>query len=408
MTTTFRMQLPSPHERQMEVLGSQARFNALACGQRSRRWGKTTLGLNLVAEVMLAGYPAGWFAGTTKLQADAWREIKRVLAPVIRDKSEVEHRIEIITGGVLEMWSLESNGAGRGRKYRRLIVDEAASARNLESDWNENIRPTLTDLRGDAWFAGTPKGLDYFWTLWERGQDSGHPDWASWQMPTTSNPYIAADEVESARLDMPERAFMQEYLAEFLSDGGAVFRRVQEAATATALDRGESGRRYAMGVDWGKHNDFTVIVVFDLDSRAQVALERFNEIDYTLQRQRLIALNERFRPVTIVAERNSMGEPLIEQLQRDGLPVQGFLTTNATKQQAVDALALAFERDQITILDDATLVRELLAFTMERTPSGLLRYTAPSGMHDDCVIALALGWQAVATGTVWYTDSPWG
>jgi hypothetical protein len=91
-----------------------------------------------------------------------------------------------------------------------------------------------------------------------------------------------------------------------------------------------------------------------------------------------------------------MGEPLIEQLQRQGLPVQPFITTNATKAAAIDALSLAFERGELTILSDPVLVGELQAYEAQRLPSGMLRYTAPEGMHDDTVISLALAWQAAS------------
>lgn len=92
-----------------------------------------------------------------------------------------------------------------------------------------------------------------------------------------------------------------------------------------------------------------------------------------------------------------MGEPLIEQLQRDGYPVHGFTTTNATKAKVVEGLALAFERQEITIPDDQILIAELEAFESERLPSGQVRYQAPPGMHDDTVIALALAWDAAST-----------
>jgi hypothetical protein len=104
--------------------------------------------------------------------------------------------------------------------------------------------------------------------------------------------------------------------------------------------------------------------------------------------------------VTVIAESNSIGEPVIEQLRRDGLPVTPFQTTNATKTAAIDGLALAFEQGDIKIINDPVLVSELQAYEMERLPSGLLRYNAPEGMHDDCVMSLAIGWTGV-------TSTPW-
>lgn len=106
-------------------------------------------------------------------------------------------------------------------------------------------------------------------------------------------------------------------------------------------------------------------------------------------------LYERWHPIQILAEQNSIGQPVIEQLTRDGLRIHPFTTTNARKALAVEALALAFERGDIRILSDAVLVSELVAYQAEQLPSGLIRYGSPSGQHDDCVMALAIAWSAV-------------
>ena len=70
--------------------------------------------------------------------------------------------------------------------------------------------------------------------------------------------------------------------------------------------------------------------------------------------------------------------------------------TPDTKAAAIEALALAFERGEIRILNDPVLTGELQAYEVDRTPSGIVRYSAPDGMHDDCVMSLALAWQAIA------------
>jgi hypothetical protein len=127
-----------------------------------------------------------------------------------------------------------------------------------------------------------------------------------------------------------------------------------------------------------------------------VALDRSNRVDYVVQCDRLRALHDLWRPKQIIAEQNSIGQAVIEQLMRDGLRIQPFTTTNASKAQAIEALALAFERGDIRILNEAVLVSELAAYQAERLPSGLMRYGAPSGQHDDCVMALAIAWSAVS------------
>jgi hypothetical protein len=123
------------------------------------------------------------------------------------------------------------------------------------------------------------------------------------------------------------------------------------------------------------------------------------DTDYHSQRVRLIALANRFQHSSVLVETNSIGQPQLEELQRMGLSVQGFLTTNTSKAQIIDNLALAFEQDQIKIINDPVLVSELMAYQSERLPSGLLRYGAPEGMNDDTVIALALSWWGVGKPT---------
>ncbi|MEO8592274.1 MAG: hypothetical protein ABI759_03040 [Candidatus Solibacter sp.] len=344
----------------------------------------------------LQNKPVAWFSPSNKLMADTWRELRSILAPVTRDKNEQERRLELIGGGVIDLWSLDNPDSGRGRKYFLVVVDEAAMTPALEAAWQQAIRPTLSDLQGSAWFLSTPKGMNYFKGLFDRGQDPERDDWASWQMPTSANPYIAAEEIESARLDLTESAFNQEYLALFVNWEGSVFRRVGEAATATPRTKREPGHEYVIGCDWGRSNDYTVFIVLDATAHAVVAMDRSNRVDYAVQCDRLKALAELWQPVQIIAELNSIGQPVIEQLIRDGLRVQPFTTTNSSKAQAIEGLALALERGVIRILNEPVLVSELVAYQAERLPSGLTRYAAPTGQHDDTVMALAMAWSAVS------------
>jgi phage terminase large subunit-like protein len=359
-----------------------------------RRWGKTLLGINRVADPEVLRYPVGWFAPSYKLMLEVWREVGHTLKPIIVRQNASERRIELITGGVLEFWSLDNPDAGRGRRYKRIIVDEAALVKNLMDIWQLSLRSTLVDFGGDAFFLSTPKGRNGFWQMWQWGQDEARDEWASWQMPTSGNPKIAAKEVEVMRATMPERVYAQEILATFIEDAGSVFRRVVDAATAIEQEP-QGNRQYIIGCDWAKSQDFSVFTVLDVAAKRMVYMDRFNQIDYVVQVGRLKALCDKYKPTAIIAETNSIGTPVIEQLQRQGLPVQPFTTTNATKAQAIDALALAFEQGNVEILNDATLIAELQSYEMERLPSGMMRYNAPSGMHDDCVMSLALAWHGI-------------
>jgi hypothetical protein len=151
----------------------------------------------------------------------------------------------------------------------------------------------------------------------------------------------------------------------------------------------------AIGCDWGRSNDYTVFTAISTQGQV-LAIDRFRGLEYSLQRARLAAFWERLgRRSWIFAEANSIGMPVIEQLQRDSLPVTGFLTTNASKAQAIESLALGFERGTIAIPNDQALLGELQAFEARALPSGMTRYAAPEGLHDDCVMSLALAWQGL-------------
>ena len=385
---TITLKLPKPHSQQQRIKAEASRFNVVDCG---RRFGKTTLGIDMTTPA-LHGYPIGWFSPTYKMMLEVWRDTSNIFQPVTKRANSQERRIELITDGIVEMWSLDNPDAARGRKYKRVIIDEAAMVPKLQEAWQASIRPTLTDYQGDAYFFSTPKGHNFFKTLYDYGNDPLRQDWRCWQLPTAANPFIKSEEIEAARQELPERIFRQEYLAEFIEDAG-VFRGVMDCATATEQTEPINGHEYIFGVDWGKLQDFTVITVIDANTSEIVCIERFNQIDYIIQMGKLKRLYEQFRPYSIIAERNAIGEPIIETLQREGLPVQPFVTTNQSKALAIEALQLAFERKDIKIIPDSVLIAELQAFEGTRLPSGMMRYAAPEGYHDDCVISLALAWQ---------------
>jgi len=390
------LNLPHLHQAQLQMTTEAKRFNVAACG---RQMGKTTLGISRIADIA-QNQPCAWMAPTYKYLEEVWRHLRQVLEPITVEKSEQQHRIATRGGGSVECWSLDDPDAARGRKYRRVVVDEAALVRDLETVWQASLRPTLSVLGGDAWFLSTPKGLDSFHHLYQLGQDPLQTDWQSWQMPSSASPYITADEIAAAKRELPERIFAQEYLAQFVQlEGDGVFRGVQAVARLQPTPP-QRGHQYVFGVDWGRSNDFTAISVIDVSVGEQVALDRFSNIDFEYQSERLHRWAELYHPLQIVAESNSMGGPLVERLQtgyarlvgkpRAALPIYAWTATNASKAAVIQSLALAIEQGQLTLLDDQVQTAELLAFESSVTVTGMVRYSAPSGLHDDTVIALAL------------------
>jgi hypothetical protein len=405
MSTTGEILLPTPHRGQATVLRAldQCRFAWLSAG---RRWRKTTLALHPTVAQGLRGGRTLWTAPTFRQCGIGWGELEHSAGGVC-DFRRGDMTVRFPAGGVVEFISLDNPDNARGKTADLIVIDEAGFV--PERAWYEVLRPMLGDTGGKALIMGTPKGRNWFWR--EHVAAADYADSVAWQVPTLGvkivdgaleraphaleNPEFPFAEAARMFQRMPERTFRQEFLAEFIEDAGLVFRNVRTVSTARPEPRTE-GHSYVMGVDWAKSYDFTALSVLDATARRQVAVDRFNRVDYAFQVQRLKGIQERYRCNTIIAEANAMGEPLIEQLRRDGLPIRGFTTTSQSKTEAIEALALAIERAEVTLLDDETQIAELEAYDMERLPSGVFRYGAPEGMHDDTVMALALAWSGIA------------
>ena len=385
---TGEILLPKPHSAQTGIITDDTRFQVWACG---RRFGKTK---GAAIRAVLCAIRRGrcwWIGPTFPVASIGWREIKRMVNGVWADKSETERMLCLPTGGEIWVKSADNPDSLRGEGLDLAIFDECGFTK--EAAWDEAIRPALADRRGEAIFISTPKGKNWFFRLFVDGQDSSKAGWSAHHHPTADNPYIPAEDIEEARLSTPDRIFRQEWLAEFMEDAGGVFRGVMAAASGEL--ESPNGCRTAIGVDWAKHEDFTVLSVLADDPPRLVAWDRFNQIDYAFQLKRLEALCGKWKPEVIMAESNAMGEPLVEQLKRSGLPVKGFATTATTKPPLIEDLSLAIEKGELVYPMIPELVNELQAYEYDTMPSGRMRYGAPDGIHDDCVISLALAWHGL-------------
>ena len=337
------------------------------------------MAVNLLAETALEGYPAGYFTPTYKLLDGTYNECLLALDKVIKRKHEHQF-IELITGGRIEFWSLENEMAGRSRKYKRAVSDEVAFTKNMWKSWTEGIRATLTDYKGDAWFLSTPRGKNDFYKLFMRGKQGEH-NWASWQMSTYTNPYIDKEEIDDAKNDLPPLAFSQEYLAEFndniANPFGLAF--IDQCTYPLSIEP-----PVCFGIDLAKSHDFTVII--GLDKNGSVChFQRFQKP----WRETLQAIKD-LPNVPVKIDSTGVGDPIVEDFQRIRSNVLGFKFNQNSKQQIMEGLATAIQQRKITF-PDGFIKDELSNFEYEYTKTGV-KYTAPNGLHDDCVCALALAW----------------
>lgn len=373
--TDIKITLSNLHAGQNQVLAESKRFNVLCCG---RRWGKSELAQDILCDTALDGFPVGYFTPTYKLLDGAFNECLSILSPIITRKNDHQF-IEIQGGGKIEFWSLENELAGRSRKYKTVVIDEGAFVKNLWKSWTESIRATLTDYKGGAWFLSTPRGKNDFFKLFMRGK-SGDDNWASWQMSTYTNPYIDPLEVDEAKADLPEAAFRQEYMAEFLENIANPFGSAHIAQCTYPLSDSPA---VCFGIDLAKSFDYTVII--GLDRFGQVChFERFQR-DWRQTVQAILNLPR----VPIAIDSTGVGDPIGEDVARVR-EVELFKFTSISKQQLMEGLALGIQQRKITF-PEGNIVDELSNFEYEFTRSGV-KYSAPSGLHDDCVMSLGLAW----------------
>lgn len=393
------LDLPTLRPDQRAIIEHPAKIKILSMG---RRWGKTVMSGYIVLQSAYSGKRAAWVVPTYKNARAAWRAIEQAIAPLLRygvKINKTERVVEFPNGGFIGVYSADNPDSLRGDAFHDVVMDEGAY--QGETVFLDVVMPTLADYNGQLIVPSTPNGKNWFHVEYMRGlADMVYQ--ASFHAPTSANP---KEEIQNAFIQakarMPERTFREEWLAEFVEDG-AVFRNVRACATAVLQREPVEGHTYIMGMDTAKLVDYSVVMILDTTTNEIVHIDRVNQIDYVLQLARLEALYAKWKPQECIIERN-VAEMFIEQARRLGMYIIDFVTTNASKQLIIDGLSMAFEQEKLRIPDDksengAILLSELMSFAAEKLPGGTMRYGAPEGMHDDCVMALALVWSRVTTG----------
>lgn len=221
--TTAHVQLPTFHRAQAKLrwLMSRARYVVARCG---RRWGKNALAEPVAVDDAAHGRLVGWFAPENRRAAESYNAIHDMLEPIKKNSSKTDHVIRTINGGRIDFWSLEDENAGRGRKYHRIIIDEAAFTKNKQAlkTLQESILPTLLDFGGRALVMSNTNGIDPENLLYALCHEPKYR-FVCFHAPTHTNPHLPKDDVAQLIHDYPALVYQQEFLAEFVDWSGAAF-----------------------------------------------------------------------------------------------------------------------------------------------------------------------------------------
>jgi hypothetical protein len=246
------------------------------------------------------------------------------------------------------------------------------------------LRATVLVKGKKVLLISTPKGKNHFYNMFNLSGLNEH--YKSFHM-TSYDGLAAKDEIDAARLTLPENVFRQEYLAEFIDGGVGVFKNV-------IVNMNPSGApRYYAGVDLGRADDYTVITVLN-DKGQMVQCERYRHDTWANIVEHVVKIINKWNAITYI-EVNSVGDAIYEQVRAKYKDVYPFTTTSKTKQDGVEALQVAVQNGEFTTLDIDWLKKEFEIFTYEYShKSRSIKYSAPVGFHDDGVMSCVIAYQA--------------
>jgi hypothetical protein len=365
------LELPEAHINQTKILESTARFRVVMCG---RRFGKSELSQVEIISNALQGMKVAYITPTYKLAKTFFEKLTQCV-PFENNKSDLT--IHFPNEGTVEFFTGERLDNLRGRKFHLVVIDEASFISDLQDGWLNSIRPTLTDYQGRALFLSTPRGKNYFYSLYMKG---GQRDWESFKFTTYDNPYILTSEINDAKAQLPNTVFEQEYMANPMENAANPFGAEHITKCTCSLSLNEP---MFYGIDLAKSFDWTVII--GLDSEGRVChFDRFQK-DW-LQTKETIKQIRKHKHIFI--DSTGVGDAIVEDLQKYFNDMTGFKYTSTSKQQLMESLASSIHKKEIGFPEGA-IKDELEIFEYLFTSTGV-RYSAPAGFHDDCVNALAL------------------
>lgn len=379
----------TPHDKQKEVLrvNDNMRITVIDAG---RRFGKSALCAYIALKVLLQPNKKVWIvAPTYDLTLKVFNYLVRWFSICTPSQAKgitykPYPKIHTAHNSILECKSSENPTSLLGEELDLIIVDEAS--RIPKNIWEAYLFPTTSSRQGRVVFISTPKGKNWFYYEWLRAKELG----GAFMFPSSCNPTFKKEEWEYAKGRLPQDVFSQEYEAAFLDDAARVFRGIKDIVDPNCLADVIGGRHYLLGVDLAKRQDFTVLTVIDTFNNKVVHIDRFNEIDWNMQKSRIIALARRYNNARVIMDSTGVGDPISDDLKREGLLVDDFRYTNKSKQQLVEKLSLYIEQGLIRIPDNNILIDELESFGYNMTDGGRIVYGAPEGFHDDCVNSLGL------------------
>lgn len=412
-TRTVRYHRPPVYELQRQFLADTSRYVVV---EASTKTGKTVSMLIWLLEQAMQGRPGWnywWVAPVFVVAKIAFRRLQRWLRTqsakvgfefAISNESELT--LTLANGAVIWFKSGEKPDSLYGEDVHAAVLDEAS--RMKEESWHA-VRSTLTATAGPARIIGNVKGRKNWAHHLARKAEGGEPDMAFYRLTAydaadglaklkadglvpESTKVITVEDIEDAKRQLPRHVFDELYLAIPSDDGSNPFGLEHIRRQVAPLSPGPlavSGADLAKSVDW--------TVVIGLDGAGNTCRYERWQAPWETTEGRLLAA---FEGKPALVDSTGVGDPIVERIRKKA-PVEGFKFTPLSKQQLMEGLAAAIQQGRVTY-PDGVIVSELESFEFVYTRTGVL-YSAPPGLHDDTVMALALAVRKLTRGSghVW-------
>lgn len=318
--------------------------------------------------------------------------------PISTKKSNQNIEITFtITGSTFYGLSGDDGDKLRGATLDLLIVDEAALIPDPEI-WPKYLRPMVSVNHAPVLFLSTPKGKNWFYDIYKLGLDENNKDWISYQASSydgiicandTEEYHPGKDELDQIKTETDDLTWRQEYLAEFLDNGGTVFTSYTPAPYSDDIEIKDDSVYY-VSIDLAKHSDYTVLFVADVETNEIVYYWRATGLSWESQLARFKEISKRYHNPTIFVDSTGLGDTILERMVEEGLDARGIVFSSKSKQQMVQNLAVMLQRKELCPPNIKEVLDELDRYTFTHTSTGQFRYSAPEGLHDDVVSSLMI------------------
>jgi len=390
-----KLTLYKPHAKQLEIhlaIEGDGKYFIVSIG---RQFGKTMMGINQLVKwaVENNGWKVAWISPTYKQCKKVFRQLTHALGecPYYSKKpNQSDLIIYFDNGSEIIFYSAEAYDTIRGETFHALVGDEVAFWKR--EAWTEVIKATLLVTGKKVLLLSTPKGNNLFHELINQANIDNQ--YKAFRGTSYDNPFIDIKEIEDAKRTLPDHIFRQEYLAEFIDDASSVFRNIKESV------KKHTGTKFYAGVDLGRSNDYTVVTIID-EFNNEVACDRWRHLEWTKIIDNVCNLLNEYSPDTLI-EANGTQDAIMDQIKDrvtfDSDKIKPFVTTSKSKQPIIESLIVAFENKEIGIIGLDFQIQELEIFTYEyNQKTRNIKYSAPTGFHDDYVMSRAISYEALRT-----------